>query len=207
MTSFTESATFLKNVTIHGDLLPRRERPNLLKLSSSDVFHVPFENWRVHDAINSFLPSTSSGDDLALIGGTFGTNGWYLETADTKGATNTMYARQMIRVPSQWAAAESLTLSFYAGMITSVSDGTATIDAEAYKMDRAGSVSGSDVVSTDALTINSTTLAEKNFSLSIGTLSAGDLLDLRIAIAISDSLTGTVVKGRIGDVRFLVDTY
>lgn len=207
MAQFDENVSVLGNLTVHGSLLPRRGKTELLDLDSNAIFHVPFEGWRVHDAVHTVLPGTSSGDDLALIAGAHGTGGWYLETADTKAATTTYYARQLIRIPPSWGAGESLSLSLYAGMNTTVSDGTATVDLSAYKMDRSGGISGSDLVSDAAQSVNDLTAAEKTFGLSVATLAVGDLIDVRLAAAISDTSTATAVKIRIGDVRWLVDNY
>lgn len=207
MTQFTDDVAVLGSLTVHGELLPRRSRTQLLDLDSNAIFNVPFERWRIHDSVNTNLPGTAAGDDLALIAGAHGTGGWYLETADGAIANTTWNARQLIRVPPTWGAGESLSLTVYGGMNTTVSDTTATIDLSAYKMDRAGGLSGSELVTTAAQSCNDLTAAEFTFALNVSTISAGDLIDLKLSAAINDAATGTVVKVRIGDVRWLVDNY
>ena len=58
---------------------------------------------------------------------------------------------------------------------------------------------------TAATTINSLTFANKDFTITSSSLAAGDILDVRIAIAITDSATGTAVIGEIGAIEFLLD--
>ena len=57
---------------------------------------------------------------------------------------------------------------------------------------------GADKVTTAATTINSLTLTDKTYALSAGSLSPGDVLDVRITVAITDTATPTAVLGWIG---------
>lgn len=56
---------------------------------------------------------------------------------------------------------------------------------------------GSDLVTTSATTINSLTAAAKEFAITPTGLVAGDELDVRVTIAITDGATATAVIGRI----------
>lgn len=205
MSAQFDSITVLGDAKIQGNLYPKKTRSQILQQVSDGVFHVPLEGFRIYDGAHDLLPGTAAGDDLALITGTHGTDGLYLETADGKAGNNTWYARQQIRVPQDWDAAQSLTLAIYGGMNTTISDNTATVDFSVFKMNRAGSISGSELVTDSAKDINSLTAAEQTFAIDPTTLSAGDLLDVLLSVAINDTATATAVKARFGDVRFLVD--
>jgi hypothetical protein len=82
---------------------------------------------------------------------------------------------------------------------------TATVDLEAYLSDKFGAVSGSDLVTTAATTINSLTPANKDFTLTATNLAPGEWIDFRIKVAVNDSGTGTAVIAAIGTVEFLLD--
>jgi hypothetical protein len=165
---------------------------------SAAQFAIPWEAWRVHDAYQTTLPGTAASDDLAVIGGVFGTGVPSLQSSDAKATTVTQYARAVIRMPIEYDAATDVSLMFHAGMKTTVSDGTATLDVEAYLSDKEGLVDGADKVTTAATTINSLTLADKTYVVSAGALEPGDVLDVRITVAITDTATGTAVLGWIG---------
>jgi len=169
------------------------------------VFPIPWTWWRVHDAVQTNL-GTAASDDLGLIGGTFGTGVPSIQTGDLKAAgATTRYARCTIPMPVEYDAAADVVLRFNAGMITTVSDTTSTIDVEAYLSDKAAAVDGADLITTSATTINSLTYANKDFTVTSSSLEAGDLLDVRVAIAINDGATGTAVIGAIGAAYLLCD--
>jgi hypothetical protein len=165
---------------------------------SAAQFAIPWEAWRVHDAYQTVLPGTAATDDLGLIGGTFGTGVPSLQSSDAKATTVTQYARAVVRMPIEYDTASDVSLLFHAGMKTTVSDGTATLDVEAYLSDKEGLVDGADKVTTAATTINSLTLADNTYVVSAGSLEPGDVLDVRITVAITDTATGTAVLGWIG---------
>lgn len=169
------------------------------------VYPIPWEAWRVWDAYQTALPGTAATDDLALIGGTFGTSSPSLQTEDLKaaGATN-KYARCMLWLPPEYEAGQTIQFRFRAGMLTNVADTTATLDVDCYASDSEAGI-GSNLYSGSALSINSLTLADKDFTLNPATLAPGTVLDLRITMAINDGATGTAVQGIIGAAALLMD--
>lgn len=167
-------------------------------------FVVPLTDLRVWDAFQTDLPGTAASDDLALIGGTFGTNTPMVKTSDAKNTSVTQRARCMVRLPAEYKAAGNVVLRLHAGMQTTVANGTATVDVEAYESNKEGGL-GSDLCATSATTINSLTLADKDFTITAAGLAAGDWLDVRVTIAITDSATGTAVTGAIGNISLLCD--
>lgn len=168
-------------------------------------FTIPHTAWRIWNDLDALLPSAAASDDLGLIDNTFGTGSPTIETTDLKATSGTLYARLLLTMPKEYDSRASALLRFHAGMKTTVSDTTATLDVQAYKSDKEGGI-GSDLIATAAQSINSLTLADFDFELTTSDLNAGDLLDVRIAIAITDSATGTAVIGQIGDARLLCDT-
>lgn len=159
--------------------------------------NIPLELLRVHDAFQTDLPTSASSDDLGLIIGTFGTDAMTIQTSDSKNTSVTQRARFVYRLPMNYASGQPISVVAWAGMRTTVSSSTATIDFEVYKKNDATAAVGSDLVSTAATTINSLTAADKAFVIDPTGLAAGDELDIRVTIAITDVGTGTAVIGRI----------
>lgn len=146
-----------------------------------------------------------SADDLSITAGVYGTGLPYISTGDVKAlGAQTQYARTMFTLPPEYVAGTTVTFRAAGGMLTNVSDTTATVAFEAYKSARTTLKTGSNLVSTTAQTINSLTFAEKNFDLSSGGLVAGDVLDVRVAIAVSDTATVTAVIGAIAHAEALL---
>lgn len=158
---------------------------------------------RVHDAVTSFLPSSASSDDLALVGGTFGTDTPRVRSGDAASTTLTQRGRFQVAVPSDYKAGEDLQVRIRAAMDT-VSDTTATVDVECYKHDGDGAA-GSDICATSATTINSTSHADKDFVITPTGIVAGDTLDVRVTVAITDGATGSGVVAEISKISLLAD--
>jgi hypothetical protein len=206
-TSFPGDIIVSGDIRLNGTLSPAVAKANILALSELQAFPIPLTSFRVHDALQTLLPGTPATDDLGLVGGTFGTATPSLRTEDLKtaGATNNR-ARVLVQLPWEYEAAQSVTLRFKAGMITTAADTTATLDCEAYKYQAdPDDAIGSDLVSTAATTMNSTTFANIDFVVTSSGLSPGDILDVRITTAISDGATGTAVIGGITAAWLLAD--
>ena len=183
--------------------LPEIARVNLA-MDSLAEYPVPLTQLRVWDAITTLLPAAGASDDLGLVGGTFGSASPSLQTSDSKAASTTQRTRFQWALPPEYVAAQRLRLRLHAGMLTTISDTTATVDVEVYESNREAGV-GSDLCATSAKTINSLTLADKEFDIDVSGLEPGDMLDVRITIAIVDAATATAVKGVIGAIEWLVD--
>lgn len=163
-------------------------------------------DWRTWDALATNLPGTPASDDLGIITGTFGTDpGPYVGTGDVKATSSTRRAGCFLAIPHDYETGQTVTLRAYAGMITTVADGSCTIDFEAYRIDKDATLGAADLVSTAATTINSLTPAAKDFQLTITTLLPGDLLICRMSIAYVDAATATAVIGAVFTVELLCD--
>lgn len=195
------------NVRIGGNITPKVPKANVLALAELQEFPIPLTDFRVWDAMQTNLPGTSASDDLALVGGTFGTATPSIRTYDVKAAgAVSLYARFLVQLPWEYVAGETVQLRFKAGMITTVAGTSATIDCEAYKLQGdPDDAIGSDLVSTSATTINSLTFANVDFNVTPTSLSPGDILDVRVKIAINDGASGTAVIGGITSAKLLAD--
>lgn len=190
-------ASRFDDVTVTGtlkcpeDAISTQTRATILKQETAR-FPVPWTLLRVWDAYTTNLPGTASADDVALIGGTLGTAPPMVQAGDVKTTSGTRYARFQVVVPECYVAQQAFALVFSAGMKTTVADGSCTIDLEAYRLDKVSGISA-DLCATAATSINSLVFADKSFTITASTLSPGDVLDCRIAIAYVDSATGTAV--------------
>ena len=180
-------------------------RLTILKQDALAIFPVRLTGLRVWDAFHTNLPGTAATDDLALIGGTFGTSPPVVSAGDCKalGATS-RYARFMVELPECYEAGETVTLSLSAGVVTTVASVSCTVDVECYELDKIGGI-GSDLCATAATTINSLVFAAKSFTITSSGLVAGDVLDIRITIAVNDAATVTAVTPTIAAIDLLCD--
>lgn len=204
-------ASRFDDVTITGTLkcsdgsISPQSRANIIKQSPLVVFPIPLTDLRVWDAMQTNLPGTAATDDLALIGGTFGTAPPMIQAGDCKalGATS-RYARAQVVVPGFYDAAETLTLVLSAGMKTTVADTSCVVDIECYRVDKVSGISA-DLCATAAQSINSLTFADKTFTITAATIGPGDVLDVRITITCTDAATGTAVTPTIAGLDLVCD--
>jgi hypothetical protein len=165
----------------------------------------PLSDCRTWDARGTNLPTAGASDDLGYVTGTLGTHLPNIQTGDLKNAgATTRYAGIVIPVPEDYETGETLTLRLTAGMMTTVASASATIDAQVY-LSTADGLVGADICATAAQSINSLTAADKDFSITETGIVAGDMLDVRIAIAVNDSATVTAVIGRLVAIKLLAD--
>lgn len=150
-------------------------------------------------------------EDLAVVRGTFGTNAISLQTEDLhdKGSAQTRYARYSVILPPNYVAGQTVKIRVSAGMITTVADTTATVDVNCYSSDEDDTVSA-DLCTTTAASINtllSASITTTDFVITSTSLSPGDQLDVRIAVAINDDNNGAnVVIGAVTKLALLCDT-
>lgn len=154
---------------------------------------------RVWDS-TAALPVAGAADDLGLYlaAGGIGVGGLYIGTGDVKAGGCVRKARFRSVLPPEYVAAGSIFIRAKAGMITTVADGSATIDFSAYEETGDALVAATDLVTTAATTINSLTWAAKDFVIDADGLAAGDAIDFLMTITVVDTATGTdVIAGVI----------
>jgi len=168
------------------------------------AYVVPFTACRVWDDLAALVPGTAATDDLGIIEGTFGTDAPTVQTSDAKATTVTQRLRFLFQLPPEYDSAQTLECRIRGGMITTVSDTTATVDVECYEADGDGAV-GADLSATAATTMNSLTKANVDFTVTATSLVAGDWLDVRVTVAITDAATATAVIGEISQIVMRLD--
>ena len=193
------------SITIKDTGISVQTRSSILKQDANAIFPIDLTSLRVWDAYQTNLPGTAATDDLALIGGTFGTAPPTISAGDLKAAgATTRYARFQVKLPECYDSGETITLRISAGMKTTVASSSCTVDVECYKLDKITGI-GSDLCATAAITINSLVFANKDFTITPSALMAGDTFDVRIAIACNDAATGTAVTPTIAAIDLLCD--
>lgn len=193
------------NISLKENGLSAQTRSSVLKQDANVVFPIPMTSFRVWDAFATNLPGTAAADDLALIGGTFGSASPTISAGDLKAAGATSrYARVQVSLPECYEAGETVSVVISAGMVTTIASSSCTVDVECYRIDKITGI-GSDICATSAQSINSLTFASKTFSITASTLSAGDVLDIRITIACNDAATATAVTPAIGGIDLACD--
>lgn len=201
-TTMTVPASAVTNASVAADADIARSKIGQDTLAK---FVIPWEAFRVWDAYATNLPGTSATDDLGLIGGTFGTNSPTIQTSDLKAAgATTRYARFSVALPPEYDDGETVQLRVHCGAKTTVADTSMTIDVECYESDKEEGISA-DLCTTAATSCNSLTLADKDFTITPTSLASGDVLDIRLTMAVNDAASGTAVIGIIGSVELLCD--
>lgn len=160
-------------------------------------------NWRVHDAPGTHI-GAAGNDDLG-VASTFGTDAPTVQAGDVGATSSTRYARQVIKLPDDYAPGSPLTLRALAAMLTTVADGSCTLDFQVYKIVGDGTI-GSDLCSTAAQSMNSLTAANLDFVITPTGLQPGDQLDVRMAIAYVDSGDAGVMIPEVADVSLVYAT-
>ncbi len=201
---FPEDVEIGGNLRVGGALLPARARAEMQQDNEAQI-PIPFGALRVWDAFATVIGAAGS-DDLGLSsGGTWGTNAPYITAGDVKNTSGTRYARFLYTLPPEYVSGETVRIVAHAGMVTTAASASCTLDFEAYEVNKSGGVTGSDLVTTAAISINSTTFAARTFDVNSSGLGAGDVLDIRIAIAYNDSATATAVIPAIAHLVMALD--
>ena len=188
------------------DILPGADiaRSKLAQVALG-IDNIPLERLRRWDDRAVTLPAAAAADDLGLVTGTLGTDRVTAQAGDLKAAgATTRYAALLAELPADYEDGQTVTLRIAAGMNTTVADTACTIDAQVYRCNDDLTV-GSDICATAAQNMNSTTFADFDFTITPTSLSAGDQLDIRLAIACNDAATVTAVIPTIASLKLLSD--
>lgn len=209
MSTVVDDLVVTSSLQIRGDVGTRfgstfRLDPTEMVQLDFAKYPIPLTSLRVWNAMETLLPGTSSSDDLGLYGGAFTTASPIVKTFDVKTLTTSLYARFQCPIPERYVAGQSVTLRLHAGQITTVADTTCTLDVEAYRSNGESGI-GSDLCATAAQSIKSLTFADKDFTITPGTINPGDMLDVRITIAVVDAATVAAVYAAVGSITLLCD--
>lgn len=168
-------------------------------------YPVPLPSGYTWDAAATNVPAAAANDDLGLVTGTPGSAAISLQTGDLKNAgATTRKVGFTVVIPPEYVAGETAVLRISGGMISTVASATATVDVECWKSDE-DATAGADICATSAQSINSLTFADKDFTLTPTTLAPGDILEIVISVAVTDSATASAVIGCIGAIKLCLD--
>ena len=181
---------------------PTIDRADLTQENSAEYVISPFD-MRVHDAMQTVLPGTAANDDMGLITGTPGTDAPTLQGVDFGGTSTDEKATFLFPLPVEYVSGQAITCVVRGAMVTTTSDGTATVDVECWVADDNGGVGG-DICTTAAQSINNLTPADKSFTITPTSRVAGDVLVVRLSFAGSDSGNLGVMIPEIQKVSFVL---
>ncbi len=197
--TFPEGAITNSSISSSADIARSKLAQDALK-----AYTVPLTSLRVWDAMQTNLPNPAANDDMALITGTPGTDVPTQQGVDFGGGSTDEKAAFEFVLPAEYDAANTITLRLRCAMLTTVSDGTATVDVNCYCSDRDG-VASADLCATAAQSINSLTPANKDFSITATSRAAGDRLIFVLTFAGTDSGNVGVMIPEISEVEVLLD--
>ncbi len=149
--------------------------------SVATSFGLPFNEFRVHDAFETFLPTTAAADDVGYIPASFGSSDT-LSAVRGAGGSDTAFARILVTVPKDYVDGTNLTVT---SVVTEVDAAVtaATLDLEARRL--------ADIT-TEIQTANSSPITVVGGATVVHTLDGtnvviGDIIDLRFRVAQDDS--------------------
>jgi len=187
--NITENIVANGSLTVRQGIFGAMNKDQLIS-DLAAVVPIPLDSFRVWDAFKTPL-GTAAADDAGMTAGAFATGCPYIHSLELNAAGSvTQYARVLVTLPISYVAGQEVKVNLAGGMLTSVASVAATVDVEAYKTGRDALITGSDLCTTSATTINSLTFAEVPFTLTATGLSPGDMLDIRITFA-SNSATAS----------------
>lgn len=168
-------------------------------------YPIDMSNFRVWDAMQTLLSATAATDDLAFVGGTFGTDQPMIKTGDlgAAGAT-TRRCRFLVALPAEYVSGGDVQIRVAAKMDGTQADTSCTLDVEAYEVDKNDGV-GADLVSTAAQDMNDTTIANYDFTVTATALARGDWLDVRLSIAVNDGASYAAIQALVCSVELRCD--
>ena len=168
-------------------------------------YSIPLEELRqLNHASNAVLPNTATSAILGYIVGTISSSGASIQTSDADGTTVTCIAQFTFELPAEYQSGQAISIVAEAGMKTTISNSTATIDFECYYKNPADNTHSADLVTTAATTINSLTLSTKTFVVTPTSRVAGDQFAVKMTIAITDGGSGTAVLGMVSKLHVLL---
>lgn len=174
-------------------------RSNLIT-DNTAIYELPLHSFRVHDAYQNTLPSSAAIDDLGLTSGAYGTDLPTIRSEDLNGdGTAASYARTSFTLPPEYVSGGTITLRIYAD----TQAGAASVDAQVFQASKTSfQITGSDLVTTAATAVT-TTFGAKDFVVTPTSKVAGDMLDIRIAVIGTTSVTANTIV-RIPNVEMLL---
>lgn len=156
--------------------------PLVPALTAVRDFPIPVTDWRVWNALQTIV-GTAGNDDLGITTGTYGTDDPVLTSGTVSGASATRYARAFCPVPNEYVAGQPITVTIPWAR-SDAAEVAATLDLEVFI---GGNVAASDLVTTAAVNVNGAASGTATFTVTPTSVAAGQLLDMRVALALDDT--------------------
>jgi hypothetical protein len=203
---FTGEMTFGDGIITNTNISTSAEVARSKLALETKTYTIPITSCRVWDSMALLLGATAgspSADDMGIITGVPGTAVPTLNSIDWKGTSPTEKCAFEFPLPAEYDDAKTITLRVRAAMLTTVSDGTATIDAQCYASNRDG-VASADLVSTAAQSMKTLTPANYDFVVTPTSRAAGDRLVFVLAFGGADTGAAGVMISEISEIELLV---
>lgn len=178
------------------------QRSNAAQEDNQEI-RVPFGDLRNSDG--SIITGTASAGVYGIVSGGWGVGGTKLQGEAASNNSKTSTTKFTFRVPQNYVAGTNLTIK-PTERVSTPANTTASVDVQAYKSNENGGVSGSNLITTSAITHNSATWIEQSFTLTSALLSPGDELDIYIRQVVNDAGGATGAKSELGGVIVAMST-
>ena len=198
-TTFTVPANAVTNASIISTAAIARSK---LAQDALVKYSIPWHCFKKNDMVTP-LPTAGDSTNLGIVAGTHGTASPMLAGAGANNNTKTETARFSFALPAEYDAAQTVTLRCHA-RVDAVANTSATLDAQCFESDTEAGISA-ELCTTAATTINSTSWANVDFTITATDLVAGDMLDVELTTVVNDTGGSGTCKANIGLVQFLLD--
>lgn len=164
---------------------------------TNQTLRIPLTQAR--NADGTAISAAASAGKFGMASGGVGVGGFRLEGEAANNNTKTSTLLLCYAVPQNFNTSGTKALEvLISHKLSAVAATTATVDVEAYKSDKAGGVSGSDLCTTAAQAHNSGSLSDLAFTIDPSTLSPGDELIILVTSVVNDAGGAGSPKAYIG---------
>ena len=166
-------------------------------------YQIPITAFRKKARLDVVLDNSPGTPDLGTIDNTHGTAAPTLETdsQQVNGAETTHSARFQFPVPIEYVNGQTVTIRVKAGMRGDVATNSANVDVVCVRT----AAANTDICATAAQSINNTTAANKDFTITPTNIVSGDILDVVVSTLIHDLGASSGIYGQIKSVEVLLD--
>lgn len=172
--------------TIYGAGL--QSLPRTILTQQTVEYPIPAWHWRrFGDAAGlALLPAAPDGTNIGLKAGT------PILIGSTTATTVTEYAVTSLKLPPEYDAGETVTVRLHA-KVSAAASTSAKVDIEFYLSDREGGNTGGDLCADGEQTL-STSYVDKDFTITPGGLSPGDLIEIKVKFELIDNSDGALIQ-------------
>jgi hypothetical protein len=112
MATTIDSLMVSGSITVKSDGISAQDRSSILRQDANAIFPIDLTALRVWDAFATNLPGTAATDDLALVGGTFGTSPPVVSAGDLKAPLERLHDMHAFKckLPECYDSGETITL-------------------------------------------------------------------------------------------------